>query len=131
MNMGPPMCASSDKATHWEQIDWPKCECQVRRLQALIVKATREGRWGKVKTLQWLLTHSFSGKALAVKRVTENQGKRTPGVDHVRWSTPTTKLKAIESLQRRGYRPRPLRRVYIPKANVVNNWAGGFLVPRV
>src|SRR5580765_2289717 len=75
------------------------------------------GRWGKVKTLQWLLTHSFSGQALAVKRVTENQGKNTPGVDRVTWRTPAAKLKAIGSLQRRGYRPQPLRRVYIPKAN--------------
>jgi RNA-directed DNA polymerase len=70
-----------------------------------------------VKALQWLLTHSFSGKALAVKRVTENQGKRTPGVDGVRWATPAARLKAIGSLHRRGYRPLPLRRVYIPKAN--------------
>ena len=117
MNMGSSMCASSGKASHWDQINWPKCERQARRLQARIVKATREGRWGKVKTLQWLLTHSFSGKALAVKRVTENQGKRTPGVDNVRWSTPATKFKAIGSLRRHRYRPLPLRRVYIPKAN--------------
>src|SRR5258708_5130103 len=85
--------------------------------QARIVKATREGRWNKVKTLQWLLTHSFSGKALAVKRVTENQGKKTPGVDRVTWVTPAAKLNVIGALQRRGYRSLPLRRVYIPKTN--------------
>ncbi len=96
------MCASSVTAAHWEQIDWSKCERQVRRLQARIVKATREGRWGKVQTLQRLLTHSFSGKALAVKRATENQGKRTPGVGSVSWTTPAAKFKAIGSLQRRG-----------------------------
>ena len=67
------------KRSHWEQMDWSQCEQKVRRLQARIVKATQEGRWGKVKALQWLLTHSFSGKALAVKRVTENQGKRHAG----------------------------------------------------
>jgi RNA-directed DNA polymerase len=111
------MCASSGHASHWNQIDWGQCERRVRRLQARIVKATREGRWGKVKTLQWLLTHSFSGKALAVKRVTENQGKRTPGVDSVSWTTPAARLKAIGLLRRRGYKPLPLRRVYIPKAN--------------
>src|SRR5271169_218220 len=117
MNVDSSMCASSGKAAHWEQIDWAKCERQVGRLQARIVKATREGRWGKVQTLQRLLTHSFSGKALAVKRVTENQGRRTPGVDSVSWTTPAARLKAIGSLQRRGYRPLPLRRVHIPKAN--------------
>ena len=56
------MCASSGKANHWEQIDWLQCERHVSRLQARIVKATREGRWGKVKALQWLLTHSFAAK---------------------------------------------------------------------
>ena len=70
-----------------------------------------------MKALQRLLTCSFSGRALAVKRVTENQGKRTPGVDGAIWKTPGSKHNAIGSLRRRGYRPQPLRRVHIPKAN--------------
>jgi len=70
-----------------------------------------------VKALQWLLTHSFSGKAMAVKRVTENRGKATPGVDKVTWSTPEAKGRAVETLGRHGYKPQPLRRLMIPKAN--------------
>jgi RNA-directed DNA polymerase len=101
----------------WKDIDWTKCNKEVRRLQARIVKATREGRHGKVKALQWILTHSFSGKALAVKRVTENQGRRTPGVDKTKWTTPEKKYKAIKSLKQHGYNPLPLRRTYIPKPN--------------
>jgi hypothetical protein len=111
------MCAASGREAQWEQIDWSQCEQKVRRLQARIVKATQEGRHGKVKALQWLLTHSFHGRALAVKRVTHNQGKNTPGVDGAIWSTPASRYKAIDTLKRRGYQPRPLRRVYIPKAN--------------
>jgi RNA-directed DNA polymerase len=117
MNVEHSACASSAGVMDWSQIDWKQCERQVERLQVRIVKASQMGRWGKVKALQRLLTCSFSGKALAVKRVTENKGKRTPGVDHVLWSGPQSKLKAIRSLQRRGYQPQPLRRVYIPKAN--------------
>jgi RNA-directed DNA polymerase len=86
-------------------------------MQARIVKTTQEGRWRKVKALQWLLTHSRSAKALAVKRVTENQGKRTAGVDGKTWGTPEAKLNAMLSLKRCGYKPSPLRRVYIPKTN--------------
>jgi RNA-directed DNA polymerase len=117
MNAAKTACASSGQAGTWEQIDWTQCERNVRRLQARIVKATQEKRWGKVKALQRLLTCSFSGKALAVKRVTDNQGKRTPGVDGVLWKTPASKRKAIGTLRRRGYCPQPLRRVHIPKPN--------------
>jgi len=117
MNVDNTACASSGEATAWDQLDWPKYERQVRRLQARLVKATRERRWGKVKSLQWLLTHSFSGKALAVKRVTGNKGKRTSGVDRRLWLSPASKHEAIGQLQRRGYQPQPLRRVHIPKSN--------------
>jgi len=117
MNMDLSMCAFSGQVRQWNQVNWNQCQRQVRRLQARIVKATREGRWGKVQSLQWLLTHSFCGKALAVKRVTENQGRKTPGVDGVIWRTLGAKLKAIRSMHRRGYRAQPLRRLYIPKAN--------------
>ena len=102
---------------NWHDIRWDEVHREVRRLQARIVKATQEGKWGKVKALQRLLTHSFSGKALAVRRVTENQGKNTPGVDGMLWNTPERKMEAVHELRQRGYRPQPLRRVYIPKSN--------------
>ena len=107
--------AASHRTDAWNQIDWDQVERTVRRLQTRIVKATQEGRWNKVRALQRLLTHSYCGKVLAVKRVTENKGKRTPGVDGETWSTPRQKVAAIHRLRQRGYRPQPLRRVYIPK----------------
>jgi RNA-directed DNA polymerase len=101
----------------WQAIDWQKVHRNVRRLQIRIVKATQAGKWNKVKALQHLLTHSFSGKALAVRRVRENHGKKTPGVDKEIWNTPEQKATAIHQLHQRGYHPLPLRRVYIPKQN--------------
>jgi retron-type reverse transcriptase len=56
-------------------------EGHVRRLQARIVKAQAAGRWNQAKALQHLLTHSQSGRILAVARVSRNDGKHTPGVD--------------------------------------------------
>ncbi len=112
-----PAGASFHDALEWHGIQWYRTERNVRQLQARIVKATQEKRWGKVKALQRLLTHSFSGKALAVRRVTENQGKKTSGVDKVIWDTPEKKAQAIRDLRQRGYHPQLLRRVYIPKSN--------------
>ena len=66
-----------------------------------IVQATKESRWGKVRALQRLLTHSYSGKVLAVRRVTENDGKKTPGVDQEIWDTPEKKTQAVHALKRR------------------------------
>jgi RNA-directed DNA polymerase len=109
--------AASHATLEWHAIDWRRVQQNVRRLQARIVKAVQDGRWGKVRALQHLLTHSFSAKALAVRRVTENQGKRTPGVDRVTWRTPEQKASAIGGLRQRGYQPQPLRRVYIAKSN--------------
>jgi len=107
--------AISNEAAEWFAIDWPSVYRNVRRLQVRIVKAMKENRWNKVKALQRLLTHSYSGKVFAVRRVTENNGKRTPGVDGIIWKTPEDKIKAVRDLRRREYRPQPLRRVYIPK----------------
>jgi len=98
-------------------IHWNKVYRTVRRLQARIVKATQAKRWGKVKALHRRLTRSFSAKVLAIRRVTENTGKTTPGVDGEIWNTPEKKTHALNELKHQGYRPSPLKRVYIPKAN--------------
>ena len=108
--------ASSTLST-WSAIDWRATEKLVLRLQMRIAKATREGRHGKAKALQWILTHSYSAKLLAIKRVSQNKGRKTPGVDGVVWNSDKKKTLAVESLNRRGYQPQPLRRVYIPKKN--------------
>jgi RNA-directed DNA polymerase len=92
-----PAGAVSHQTPDWHAINWRKVNQNVRRLQVRIVKATQAGKCGKVKALPHLLTHSFSGKALAGRRVTENQGKRTSGVDGEIWDTPSkNKSTALE-----------------------------------
>ena len=65
-------------AREWDAVRWQKVQKNVRRLQARIVKAVQGGRWGGVKAVQHLLTHSLNGKVHAVKRVEENKGTHNP-----------------------------------------------------
>ena len=109
--------ALMDDAGQWKVIDWKQARRTVRRLQMRIAKAVNENRWNKVKALQYLLTRSFHARLLAVKRVTSNKGKKTPGVDGILWRDARAKWRAVLSLRRRGYRPQPQRRIYIPKKN--------------
>ncbi len=97
--------------------NWKEVQSNVSRLQVRIVKALKENRWNKAKALQHLLTRSFSGKAIAVKRVTENTGKKTAGVDNQLWDSPQKKANAVGNLKHHGYQPKPLKRVNIPKSN--------------
>lgn len=109
--------ASFDGMTNWHDLDWARIQQTVRKTQLKIAQATGEGDWRRVKRLQRLLTHSFYGRCLAVRRVTENRGRKTPGVDGETWGTPQAKLQAVGRLsKKRGYQPKPLRRVWIPKA---------------
>jgi len=101
--------------TQWNNINWEEVEKHVNRLQTRIAKAIKEGMWNLVKRLQYLLTHSYCAKLLAVRIVTQNKGKRTAGIDGETWSSPETKMKAALKLTDKKYVAKPLRRVYIEK----------------
>jgi RNA-directed DNA polymerase len=109
--------ASLRDPVDWHSINWKKAHRNVRRLQARIVKAMKAGQKRKVRALQFVLTRSLSGRALAVKRVTTNRGRRTPGVDGEVWDSPRKKAQAVEQLRTPRYHPQPLRRKGIPKKN--------------
>ena len=96
----------------WKEIDWKKAETEVNRLQARIAKATQEKKWNTVKRLQYLLTHSYYARALAVRKVTINRGKNTPGIDKELWNTPAVKMHNGLTLTDKGYKAKPLRRVF-------------------
>ena len=113
LNVGAP----STRIINWKLIDWDTVKSHVRRLQLRIAKAIKQGHYCKAQSLQWILTHSFYAKLLAVKRVTQNKGKSTPGVDCVIWKTDKKKIQAANALKRRGYKSLPLRRIHIPKKN--------------
>ncbi len=103
----------------WADIRWRSVETHVRRLQERIYRATMNKEWRKVKNLQKLLVRATSNKLLAIRRITqENQGKHTAGIDGRICDTPEARWTLFqEGLSLKGYKPRPVRRVYIPKDN--------------
>lgn len=109
--------APSTRKVDWINVDWQKVESGVKRLQMRIAKAVENKRFGKVKALQWMLTHSHYAKLLAVKRTTSNRGAKTAGTDGIIWTTSKQKSEAVTQLTRRAYKAQPLRRIYIPKKN--------------
>ena len=112
-----PKISASPCGIQWQSINWKAVEKHVLKLQMRIAKAIREGRKSKAKALQWLLTHSKSAKLLAVKRVSQNKGSKTPGIDGIIWNTDARRMAAVYQLSRKGYKAKPLRRIYIPKKN--------------
>jgi RNA-directed DNA polymerase len=110
---GAPSASFSD----WTSIDWSVVYRHVYRLQVRIAKAVEQERWHKVAALSRILTRSYYAKLWAVRRVVTNKGKNTAGVDRIVWKTPKQKVNAVKALRQRGYRPLPLRRIYIPKSN--------------
>lgn len=104
-------------AIAWHNIRWDIVINRVKSIQSRIVKAVKSGLWNKVKVLQRILTISYAARLLAIRRITENRGKRTPGIDGKRWNSPTSKFEAIYNLGKNGYKPLPVRRITIPKNN--------------
>ena len=93
---------ASTNWTHWHGIPSQDAHQVVGRLQASIAKEAKASDWRNVRRWQRLLTRSISAKALAVKRVTENQGRKTRGIDRRTWSTPDDKGQAVGTLQHKG-----------------------------
>ena len=102
---------------NWHLIDWGLVQMFVGKMQTRIAQAEQDKNYRRVKRLQRSLVRSWQAKALAVRKVTENQGKRTSGVDRELWPSPKAKWNAVCQLNKSGYRAKPLRRVWIPKAN--------------
>jgi len=113
--MGAP--SANEQKKDWNAINWQTAQSEVKRLQMRIAKAVKEQRYGKACALQWMLTHSYYAKVLAVKRVTGTSGAKTPGIDGVIWKTASQKLQAVSDLKHSGIKTLPLRRIYIPKKN--------------
>ena len=103
--------ASLSGPTDWHSIDWKLVMRFVGKMQLRIAQAEQEKDFRRVKRLQRSLIRSWQAKALAVRKVTENQGKRTSGIDRELWDTPEKKWKATCCLSPKGYRASPLWRV--------------------
>jgi len=109
--------ASSNKPNDWHSIDWKLVMKFVGKAQQRIAQAAMDKDFRKVARLQRNLVRSWQAKALAIRKVTTNRGKRTSGIDRELWGTPKSKWDAVCRLGSARYKASPLRRVYIPKSN--------------
>ena len=113
--MNKPNTDSQLKTVGWDSINWQKVDRYVYKLQTRIYAASRRGEIRKVRKLQKTLMNSWSCKALAVRRVTQdNRGKKTAGVDGVKNLSPVARMKLVGQLKLTG-KSKPTRRVWIPK----------------
>lgn len=109
-----------DEVFDWTAIDWPTHEGDVGRLRQRIFKATQDGDLKRVRNLQKLMLRSWSNTLLSVRQVTQrNAGRKTAGVDGEVVLTPPGRAKLAGRLHRHATpgTARPVKRVFIPKAN--------------
>jgi RNA-directed DNA polymerase len=114
-------------ALQWEAIDWQKVEAFINKIQTRIASDRRsaaqvKGNKKLLRELQRMLTRSYYAKLWAIRKVTGNKGKRTAGIDKEKWDNPAKKYRAVSDvsprkLDKKAYRAKALKRVYIPKSN--------------
>ena len=116
---GQPLANGTEKQTNWNAISWRKANRTVRNLRHRIFRATQEGNQKKVRSLQKLMLKSYSNRLVSVRRVAQiNAGKHTPGVDKLVIKTPEARGRMVDRLAHYSlWKAKPVRRVYIPKAN--------------
>ncbi|WP_100447207.1 reverse transcriptase N-terminal domain-containing protein [Glycomyces xiaoerkulensis] len=103
----------------WQRIDWSVEEGNVRRLRQRIFKASQEGDLKRVRSLQKLMLRSRSNALVSARRVTQQStGRKTAGIDGKVALTPAGRARlAAQVLNEPTAKPRPVKRVYIPKRN--------------
>lgn len=102
----------------WTRINWEQVKHDVEKAQREIFRDTRTGTLWRVKERQKMLVRSLPARCWAVRQVCElNRGRHTAGIDGITCETAQEKVALVESMYLGGYRPRPVRTIWIPKPN--------------
>ena len=96
----------------WNKVDWNKCQKTVFKLQKRIYQASINGNIKQLRRLQKMMLRSWNAKLVATRQVTQdNSGKKTAGVDGVKFVPPKDRITLAKSLTTKQ-RPLPARRIY-------------------
>lgn len=102
-------------ASSWHNLSWKDISAEVQSLRFRIFRCSRLGELKKLRRLQRLLINSGSLLLLAVRKVTQSH---TPGVDGQIAITPAGRYHLYKELKLLGvlnWKPRPVKRIYIPR----------------
>lgn len=88
----------------------------IQASKAYLSSLSLQGDVVKIRKLQKLLLSSQYSKAIAVRKVTQdNRGKRTAGIDGEKELSPERRIKMMNNLQV-DEKAKPVRRIWIPKS---------------
>ena len=99
----------------WDTFDWATAEKKLAQFQQRLSIAAFRNDEGAIIDIQKRLVRDLDIKCLAVRHVV--QSTSSPGVDGVKWRTPSEMMRAAMSLTSKNYHASPMRQISLIAKN--------------
>ncbi len=114
-NIGIDKITDEELKNMWLNTDWIKAEDALLDMQQKLTKAAFTNNFPRIEELQKRIVRSESAKLLAIRHVVETSS--SPGIDGIKWITPSEKMKAALTLTSKDYKAQPCRHIVIQSKN--------------